>query len=266
MRVFHAVDRFILLSSRPVDRRQFLRYTVALTGVGSMGSLIAACAETDDGEEATDEPVDEPVDDGESESLETDDDEVAAEPEDTEDDEVSTIMVNGEEVEVPDDFEPFETPELDLATLEVEIPDGTMEAQSWDNTWVGEVTDDLFIGIRVAEEYGDEPREVTVYLCDDVVSIILDGELEDDEATLSGDDAEVSLELVDNEITGTVTLTDGEPASFTAEPATDDAGVYVAQMDVEDGEIIGRWIVLEDGQQRGVTTCCLPVCFPCMPF
>lgn len=138
-----------------------------------------------------------------------------------------------EEIDAADDhaesafenLESFETSELDLETLTAEIPDETLEAQAWESTWVGEVTDDLFVGIRILDAYGDEPREVTAYLCDDDLWILMSGEMEDDHARLGGDDAEIDFTLVDDEVIGTVTLAGQDPVEFEAYGVTGDAGV-----------------------------------------
>lgn len=154
------------------------------------------------------------------------------------------------------DIESFEVSELNLQTLTAETPDETLEAQAWANTWVGEVTDDLFIGIRIQNPEGDRPREVTAYLCDDDFWKILEGEMDEDQAALSDDGTEVEFTLVEDEISGTVSLSADEPIQFSAHPASDDAGVYIAGTEIEDVEVTARWIVQEDGRQRGVAICC----------
>lgn len=177
------------------------------------------------------------------------------------------IEVDGDTVELPEGIEPFRVSELDLDTLEGEIPDGTLAAQPWEDTWVGEVTDDLFIGLRVDDE--NEPTEVVAYLCDNDVSILLDGPLEDGAATLTGQNTEVTLEVDDDVIIGEVSLDGGDAEAFTAEPATGDAGVYAAQHDLDEVDVTARWIVLPDERQRGNSICCVThpngqqACFPC---
>ncbi len=219
---------------QPMRRRRFLQ----LAGIGSLASgLLAACSpERTDG--------DEPDADGAT------DDELAAE---ADDDLLADVREN---------FEPFDSQELDLETLEVEFPNGPTAAEPWDNTWVGQVTDDLFIGIRIADPNGDAPREVTAYLCDNEFWAVLDGELVDDAATLSDEGTVVGLELIGDEVTGSVTLADQNPIDFSAEPATGDAGVYVASTELDEVEVTGRWIVLKDGQQRGTEICCSFACCP----
>ena len=180
------------------------------------------------------------------------------------------IVSQGNE-EILEDFEPFDTAELDLETREAQLGDQIVTAEPWDNTWVGEVTDAWFIGIMVADAYGSDPREVTVYLCDNERGIVLNGELpaDEDTTTLSNDEAEVELTLIDDEITGTVSINGQDPEPFDADAATDDAGVYVATTEVEEVEVAARWIVLADGRQRGTSICCavgprgIVVCWSC---
>ncbi len=148
--------------------------------------------------------------------------------------------------------------ELDLDTLEAELPIATLQAEPWANTWVGAVTDELFIGIRVADSDGDsgEPRPVAVYLCDGELSVLLEGEMDGNLAMLEDEDAQVTLELLSDETTGTVTLGGEGAVQFQAERATGDAGVYVAEHEVDDVEVTARWVALADGRQRGVAICC----------
>jgi hypothetical protein len=72
---------------------------------------------------------------------------------------------------------------------------------------------------------------------------------------------------MDGEFIGTVTLPDQEPIAFTAEEANDSAGLYIAEHEIDEVEMTGRWVVLADGSQRGFILCCLiiehPGCIPC---
>jgi hypothetical protein len=254
-------ERFRIQLHQAMPRRRFVK----VAGIGSLATisgLLASCnaqrADDDEPEAATDDvaEADEPDDDDEPVD---DEDEVAAE------DEADDVAeVDDEFAEVRENFEPFDAQELDLETLEVEFPNGPTTAEPWDNTWVGQVSDDLFIGIRIADAYGDAPREVTAYLCDNDFWAVLDGELVDDAAALSDEDdeTEVNLELIDDEITGSVSLAGQSPMDFSAEPASGDAGVYVAATEIDEVEVTGRWIVLEDGQQRGTEICCSFACCP----
>ncbi len=257
--------RVHLLKAMP--RRRF----VHVAGIGSLATisgLLAACttqrADDDDEPEAA-------IDDAAEVDDPDDDDEPVDEPDDDEDEvaagnEADDVAEADDDpfAEVRENFEPFDAQELDLETLEVEFPNGPTTAEPWDNTWVGQVTDDLFIGIRITDAYGDAPREVTAYLCDNDFWAVLDGELVDDAAALSDEDkdTDVNLELIDDEITGSVTLAGQSTMDFSAEPASGDAGVYVAATEIDEVEVTGRWIVLEDGQQRGTEICCSFACCP----
>jgi hypothetical protein len=155
-----------------------------------------------------------------------------------------------DEGEVLQVFEPTPAPPLDLETRQASFAAGDLTAERWNDTYVGRVTDDLFIGVRAAPD-GDE---VTVYLCDDDLSILLEGALEDGSGSLSVGGAQVELEVADDTVTGTVALDGQDEVSFTASAAADEAGVYVAEGEVGGFEAVARWIVLEDGEQRGSGT------------
>lgn len=193
------------------------------------------------------------------------DDDEGAEPHDT------VTDATRDELELPEGFEPFELPRLDLESRQVEIPGGMMHAEPWDDTSVGQVTDDLFVGVRVSGAARDESGAATAYLCDDELAIVLEGEIENGRAVLTGEEATVELELIDDGvITGTVALSGDEALPFTAEPAVGNAGVYTARHDLEGVDMTARWIVLPDGQQRGNNICCVThprtgqrVCYPC---
>lgn len=148
-------------------------------------------------------------------------------------------------------------PDLDLVSMEADALDRTFEADAYDNTYVGEVTDDMFISVSLDSRYTNQAEGVSVYVCDsDDVSVYMTGEIEDGNIAISEDSVDVDLNLADDEVTGTVTVNGGDPQSVTATQATGDAGLYqAAEMD-GDVEILMRWIVLEDGRQRGDWICC----------
>lgn len=212
-----------------------------------------------------------------SDSVEDDDETDAAEPEDQADDaDTSSDDPPEDSVDeliaaLPDGFEPPELAELDLETQEAVIASEAVQAEPYENTYVGEVTDDLFIAVSLGGRYPQDSDEITVYLCDNVLSVYLSGDLDqNDEAILTDDEAEVEIAITDDEITGTVTLSGEDPMSFTAVEASGDAGLYAAELDVDGVEIIPRWIVLSDGRQRGNNICCAihprtgqRVCYPC---
>ena len=171
----------------------------------------------------------------------------------------------------PDDFDPFETSELNLETLEAEIPSGTLQAEPLENTYVGEVTDELFVGISFTEDDTGQPDEIAAYLCDgNEIAIWLVGEYEVGCVTLVGEEDEVKLAMVDDEFLGAASLADEESVPFLAAEATGDGGLYQAVAEVDEVEVTARWIVLSDGRQRGTSICCtggccppIVVCWPC---
>lgn len=235
-----------------MNRRKFC------LGLGfiTTGWLVPGCTSTDrDAAEATDS----------DEDVAAASDDVDTQPDDDAADEVTA----DDTVQLPDDFEPFETPQLDVETLQAEFPDGPVNAEAYRNTWVGEVTDEIYIGISLDSQYTGREQGVAVYLCDNEdIGIYLTGELDsDDEAHLTDEDANVELALVDEEFTGTIRLPDHDPVSFTAEEASDSAGLYIAEHETDEVEMTGRWVVLPDGNQRGFVFCCVlvehPGCIPC---
>jgi hypothetical protein len=139
---------------------------------------------------------------------------------------------------------------------------------TYENTWVGEVTDDLFIAFSIDEGYSEESGDVSAYACDSGdASVYLTGELVDGEADLDDCVDKIELAIGEGEITGTLTLQGEEPQSFVAVPSSGDAGLYRSES-IEKGEIefTVRWVVLEDGRQRGGIKCRNPWtgdCFQC---
>jgi hypothetical protein len=154
------------------------------------------------------------------------------------------------------EFEGIELPELDIENLRAEIAGTVFEAQPWNDTWVGRVTDDAFIGIRI-DGHTDDAGEIVAYLCDDdELALLLEGEHRDGGAVLADDAAELELELAAAAITGSVTLDGEEPVTFTAEPARGSAGVYVVEEEKDDVDAWAGWVVLTDGAVRGSTVRC----------
>lgn len=152
------------------------------------------------------------------------------------------------------------SPELNVETLEASGPEGTYEAVRHENTYVGEVTEELFISVSLDGGYmGSSPDEVAVYLCDgDETQIMLSGELEPQMTSLSEDGAQVELAVDEDTdvVTGTVTLDDGPGQAFEAVPAEENAGLYTAQLTAQEIDFWGGWVVLNDGRQQGLSCCC----------
>jgi hypothetical protein len=116
--------------------------------------------------------------------------------------------------------------------------------------WVAALDEDLFVAVVDVGDGAD--RRVRAFLCDgDTVAEWLTVEEAADEVTLLGDGTTMQVVLVDDEASGTVTVDEGEPVHFTAQPATGDAGLYEGETVEDDTRHAGAWIVLEDGRQRG---------------
>lgn len=246
--MFPQVSRLL---DRQVGRRSLLRSAVGLAGAVSFASIVIAC-ETQTADE--DEP-----------DAATTDDQAVDAPSDEED-------IPDEVVEsLPEGFEPPDIAELNLETREAAFASETVKAEPYENTYVGEVTEDLFVAVSLDSRYTDQAGELTVYLCDNELSVYLSGELdENNEAVLADDQAEIEIAITDDEISGSVTLSGEDPIPFTAVEASGDAGLYAAELDVDGVEIVPRWIVLSDGRQRGNNICCAThprtgqrVCYPC---
>lgn len=163
-------------------------------------------------------------------------------------------------------YEPVEITDLDVERLEVELQGETYEVWAYENTWVGEVTEDVFIAVSITDRDATGAGEVAAYACDsDEVSVYLTGDLVDDEATLDDCVDKIRFVLNNDEIAGTLTLQGSDPVPFVARPATGDAGLYRTET-IEVGEIgfTPRWVVLPDGRQRGGRKCRNPWTGDCM--
>lgn len=139
---------------------------------------------------------------------------------------------------------------LDLDAMEFEHQGETIPIESVPNAFVGEVTDELFVAVGHPEgngPYGED--SVVVYLCDDrdVAVWFTAQSPADGELTLGYPGARIDMTLGDEETTGTAEVAGEDSESFSAVPATGDAGLYWAVQD----DFAGGWIVLEDGRQRG---------------
>lgn len=151
-----------------------------------------------------------------------------------------------------------DAPRLDLDTLEVEVDAGTLEAVRHDASYVGEVTDALFVGVAFPEGVGPG-QPVSVYPCDDEHGEWLTGELDADGAvSIEGEEVVVDLQLDGDDVSGTVAWRGGDPESFTATEATGDAGLYTAAATFDEVDHSAGWVVLPDGRQRGAFYLCPP--------
>jgi hypothetical protein len=145
---------------------------------------------------------------------------------------------------------------LDLETLEVEVPAGTLRAEPVPGAYVGAVNDDLYIAVIPREaDGGDGVQEVAAYLCDGVdVVAWLTGDVRDGEGTLTDGDTRVEIESMAGDVRGRVVVAGGEPEAFTADEGEGVAGFYQADGQMDDTSHLGRWIVLADGSRRGALT------------
>ncbi len=120
--------------------------------------------------------------------------------------------------------------------------------------FVGQVDDELFIGVAVARQAAgeEERRTVAVYLCDSqMVSQWISGEIPGQEGTLVAGESSADVTLADDSVSGTVALDGGDPRPFTAEAADAGAGVYRAELSQGGVDYRLDWVVLNDGRQRG---------------
>lgn len=153
--------------------------------------------------------------------------------------------------------------ELDLDTLKAETEVGTLKAERAENSYVGRIDDGYAIGIAFLDEIGaGADDEIVVYLYDGQHLAMMLGAVDaDGAATLestesSNFEATADLVVEDEVATGTVTVTREESTEFTADAASDVAGVYWAHGTDEETDASGDWVVLADGRQWGCA--CLP--------
>ncbi len=143
---------------------------------------------------------------------------------------------------------------IDVHTLEVMTDQGTAHGEGIPGAFVGELTEDLLIGVAVPEEGGPyhAAGDVIVYICDsETLATWFSTDRAGDAMTIAFRDITVDLEIGDDEVTGTVVIDDGEPMAFTANPATETSGLFTAESTFDGETYRGGWIVLEDGRQAG---------------
>ncbi len=121
------------------------------------------------------------------------------------------------------------------------------------DAFVGEVEDDLFIGVLVADHPPTPDRKaVVVYLCDGAgVSTWLFGEAIGESVVIEDGDTVVDLSLTDEDVYGVLEQAGEAPRVLVLELATGDAGLYRAVETIGGDDYVGGWIVLNDGRQRG---------------
>lgn len=120
----------------------------------------------------------------------------------------------------------------------------------------GEVDEDLFIGVLVADRPSEAERKaLVVYLCDGAdVSTWVFAEAEGDSAVVETGGTRVQLSLAEDSVFGVVERPGVAPQGFVADLATAPAGLYRGIETFDGREYVGGWIVLDDGRQRGAMT------------
>ena len=226
------------LTTSGLSRRSLLKLGMGTAGAAALGAVLAACGSDDAGDAAVFDADADPAD-------------------------IDIDQFVDEWLEV---YDPVEISELDVENMQAQLDGETYDVWAYENTWVGEVTDDVFIAISVDDGDLEGSGEVAAYACGgDDVSVYLTGELVDGAADLDDCVDKIELAVVDGEITGTLTLEGGAPQPFVAARSTGNAGLYRAES-VERGDIefTARWVVLGDGRQRGGRKCRNPWTGDCM--
>lgn len=150
-------------------------------------------------------------------------------------------------------------PQLDTSTAQALTPAGTADARQWENTYVGSVTKDLYVAVALANEpRRNEAREAIVYFCDGHGAAFLTGEVGSGKTTLEDEELVVELSLVNDTVSGALSVDGEERRPFTAHRASGAAGLYAAQFSFEGVEYLPLWVVLPDGSQQGAACwqCC----------
>jgi hypothetical protein len=123
------------------------------------------------------------------------------------------------------------------------------------DSFVGAVDEDLFIGVMVAPHPPEQvQKDIVVYLCDGAeVSTWLFGKTTSDSVVLENGDTRIELSLGTESLSGNITHA-GTTQAFTANLATDGAGLYRAEETLETQDYVGGWIILNSFEQRGAIT------------
>jgi hypothetical protein len=142
------------------------------------------------------------------------------------------------------------------AIEDTRLVDTAPEDTLFADAFAGEVNEDLFIGVLVAEHQPvTERKALIVYLCDGAdISTWIFGETTGDSVILEAGDTRVALSLGEDSVTGEVEQAGAAPQAFIAEFAVEDAGVFRAVETVDGQDYVGGWVVLNDGRQRGALT------------
>lgn len=143
---------------------------------------------------------------------------------------------------------------IDVQTLEVLHEHGITVGERVPNAFVGEVTEELLVGVATPEESGARYNagDIIVYLCDsETIAAWFSTRFTGNEMTIDFGDIAVELAISEDEVTGIATIADGDPMPFTARRATANSGLFTAEGTFDGVTYRGGWIVLEDGRQAG---------------
>ena len=167
---------------------------------------------------------------------------------------VLALTITGCATLQPSDQSADEFVTIDVQTLEVQNEHGTTVGERVPNAFVGEVTEELLIGVATPEESGARfnAGDIIVYLCDsETVAAWFSTRFTGNEMTIDFGDIAVELIISDDEVTGTATIADSDPMPFTARRAGQNSGLFTAEGTFDGVTYRGGWIVLEDGRQAG---------------
>ncbi|MCI0397049.1 MAG: hypothetical protein L0322_19195 [Chloroflexi bacterium] len=116
-------------------------------------------------------------------------------------------------------------------------------------SFVGRVDgSELFVAITT-----DEEGNVLAYACDNQADSWFRGTVAGDTIDLTSQDgARLQATLGEETASGTFTPAGGQPLTFNATPATGNAGLYRAEGQADGDDHVAGWIVLANGEQRGV--------------
>lgn len=129
----------------------------------------------------------------------------------------------------------------DNLVKEVPLPDDN--AAQADTTYVGLTENGIGVGVVIDDD------AVVAYICDGrALGHWLKGKADDGEIDLTHDaGTRLEAQLDGDIVSGTVTLSDGEQLSFSAEPAVDGISGLFRTTELKDGFVHG-WVVLVDDE------------------
>jgi len=125
---------------------------------------------------------------------------------------------------------------------------GQPATEALSGAWVGKLEgSDAFVGIASNGE------EIMAYICDgQTITQWFKGQAVADKLELTSGSANLQAQLSVDTANGSITLADGQTYNFTADRAAGDAGLYRLEEQANDESWISGWVVLNDGQLRGL--------------